>query len=95
LWYYDFIDLQLLPTAPKNPCNFLSDKDTQNPKFNPSYRKKKKTLSDKGKRASFVIHIKTLYLFNFFFDLAKRFFIAGWERERAERAKREAGGARA
>jgi hypothetical protein len=22
-------------------------------------------------------------------DLAKRFFIAGWERERAERAKRE------
>jgi hypothetical protein len=24
-------------------------------------------------------------------DLAKRFFIAGWERETAERAKREAG----
>jgi hypothetical protein len=24
-------------------------------------------------------------------DLAKRFFIAGWERERAERAKRERG----
>jgi hypothetical protein len=24
-------------------------------------------------------------------DLAKRFFISGWERERAERAKRERG----
>jgi hypothetical protein len=24
-------------------------------------------------------------------DLTKRFFIAGWERERAERAEREAG----
>jgi hypothetical protein len=30
-----------------------------------------------------------LPLFFFFFFLAKRFFIAGWERERAERAKRE------
>jgi hypothetical protein len=28
-------------------------------------------------------------------DLAKIFFIAGWERERAESQKREAGGARA
>jgi hypothetical protein len=26
-------------------------------------------------------------------DLAKRFFIAGWERERAEKAEREVGGA--
>jgi hypothetical protein len=25
-------------------------------------------------------------------DLAKRFFIAGWERERAKRAKKEGGG---
>jgi hypothetical protein len=31
----------------------------------------------------------------FFFFLAKRFFIAGWEGERAESQKREAGGARA
>jgi hypothetical protein len=28
-------------------------------------------------------------IFLFFFFLAKRFFIAGWERERAKRAKRE------
>jgi hypothetical protein len=30
-----------------------------------------------------------LFLSTFFFFLAKRFFIAGWKRERAERAERE------
>jgi hypothetical protein len=36
---------------------------------------------------SFLFYFKFIFLL--FFFLAKRFFIAGWKRETAERAKRE------